>query len=54
MEKVLGERGGPVRDPVVVYFWDKRDGDANSGWWVGGEIGALRATQRRLERRLRL
>lgn len=24
---------------IVVYFWDQRDGEDCSGWWVGPEVG---------------
>jgi hypothetical protein len=24
---------------VMIYFWDKRDGAAVSGWWIGPKIG---------------
>lgn len=25
--------------PVMIYFWDKRDGDNQCGWWVAPEVG---------------
>jgi len=28
--------------PVVLYFWDSRDGDKNHGWWFGPKEGGER------------
>lgn len=26
-------------DVVLLYYWDDRDGEAQSGWWFGPEVG---------------
>lgn len=29
----------PGDSPVLLYFWDDRDGPDNAGWWFGPEVG---------------
>eukprot|EP00929_Paragymnodinium_shiwhaense_P098100 TRINITY_DN59633_c0_g1_i2.p1 TRINITY_DN59633_c0_g1~~TRINITY_DN59633_c0_g1_i2.p1 ORF type:complete len:642 (-),score=73.97 TRINITY_DN59633_c0_g1_i2:14-1747(-) len=29
----------PSGSDVVIYFWDHRDGEENSGWWIGNQVG---------------
>lgn len=33
------KEGGGQGLVVMIYFWDERDGAANSGWWIGPQIG---------------
>ena len=38
--KISGEKMPTEDSPVVLYYWDTSDGEANSGWWVGSAVGA--------------
>ena len=29
----------PGQMEVMIYFWDQREGEALSGWWIGPQIG---------------
>ncbi|CAJ1341545.1 unnamed protein product, partial [Effrenium voratum] len=40
------ERIGTGADKVFLYFWDKRDGVDQSGWWFGSELGGLQVWAR--------
>merc|ERR1719168_567500 len=38
--RAVYKRIEPVTDSkVLLYYWDDRDGEEQSGWWFGPEVG---------------